>query len=75
MNTLSLPVRMPAQDATTRVLKRGERLLEPDVYLLPMHGVPAVVKDYGRYRRTPLAPLARMLVREKQRNAAESAGT
>lgn len=58
---------MPAQDATTRVLKRGERLLEPDVYLLPMHGVPAVVKDYGRYRRTPLAPLARMLVRREAR--------
>lgn len=67
MNTLSLPVRMPAQDATTRVLKQGERLLEPDVYLLPMHGVPAVVKDYGRYRRTPLAPLARMLVRREAR--------
>ena len=26
-----------------------------------MHGVPAVVKDYGRYRRTPLAPLARIV--------------
>lgn len=65
MNTL---LSSPAAHARGRdLLKRGERLLEPDVYLTRMHDVPAVVKDYGRYRRTPLAPLARVLVRREAR--------
>lgn len=51
-----------------RLLKRGERLLEPDVYLTRVDDAPAVVKDYGRYRRTPLAPLARVLVRREARH-------
>ena len=67
MNTLTLPARTPAKPHARRLLKRGERLLEPDVYLLPVQGVPAVVKDYGRYRLTPLAPLARILVRREAR--------
>lgn len=50
-----------------RLLKRGERLLEPDVYLTRVDDVPTVVKDYGRYRCTPLAPLARILVRREAR--------
>ncbi|WP_147653806.1 protein kinase domain-containing protein [Vulcaniibacterium gelatinicum] len=51
----------------SRLLKRGERLLEPDVYLTALEGRPAVVKDYRRYRWTPLAPLARWLVRREAR--------
>ncbi|RPE74705.1 phosphotransferase [Vulcaniibacterium tengchongense] len=51
----------------TRLLKRGERLLEPDVYLTHLRGRPAVIKDYGRYRRTPLSPFARLLVRREAR--------
>ena len=50
-----------------RLLKRGERLLEPDVYLGAWGERPAVIKDYGRYRWTPLAPLARWLVRREAR--------
>lgn len=49
------------------LLKRGERLLEPDVYRTCMDGQPAVVKDYSRYRGTLLAPLARLLVRHEAR--------
>jgi len=49
------------------LLKEGTRLLEPDVYRTHLNGQPAVVKDYGRYRRTPLAPLARVLVRREAR--------
>ncbi|MBD9369851.1 phosphotransferase [Xanthomonas sp. XNM01] len=52
---------------TSRVLKRGERLLEPDVYLTCIDDQPAVFKDYGRYRRTWLAPFARLLVRREAR--------
>ena len=49
------------------LLKRGERLLEPDVYRTELDGRPAVVKDYRRYRGTPLAPVARLLVRREAR--------
>ncbi|MGX9718676.1 kinase [Stenotrophomonas acidaminiphila] len=49
------------------LLKRGERLLEPDVYRTELEGRPAVVKDYRRYRGTPLAPVARLLVRHEAR--------
>ncbi len=49
------------------LLKEGTRLLEPDVYRTRVKGQLAVVKDYGRYRHTPLAPLARLLVRREAR--------
>ncbi len=48
-----------------QLLKRGERLLEPDVYVTCMDDQPAVVKDYSRYRWTPLSLLARWLVRRE----------
>jgi len=48
-----------------QLLKRGERLLEPDVYRTELDGRPAVVKDYRRYRGTPLSPVARLLVRRE----------
>jgi len=47
------------------LLKRGERLLEPDVYRTELDGRPAVVKDYRRYQGTPLSPVARLLVRRE----------
>lgn len=50
-----------------KLLKRGERLLEPDVYCTELGGRPAVVKDYRRYHGTPLSPLARLLVRREAR--------
>lgn len=50
-----------------QLLKRGERLLEPDVYRTELNGRPAVVKDYRRYRGTPLSPVARLLVRREAR--------
>ena len=37
------------------------RLLEPDVYRTVVDGTPAVVKDYRRYRGTPLSLVARLL--------------
>jgi len=52
---------------TPNLLKRGERLLEPDVDRTELDGRPAVVKDYRRYRGTPLAPVARLLVRREAR--------
>lgn len=51
----------------SRVLKRGERFLEPDVYVAQVGGRVAVIKDYGRYRRTPVSLLARVLVRREAR--------
>ena len=55
-------------DATMPLLlKRGERFLEPDVYRTYLDGQPAVVKDYTRYRGTPLSLLARVLVRREAR--------
>ena len=62
---------VPAEDhapSATRTLKRGTRVLEPDVYIAGLNGRRAVLKDYRRYRRTPLAPLARLLVRREARN-------
>lgn len=53
--------------APAELLKRGERLLEPDVYRTCLNGQPAVVKDYTRYRGTPLSPIARLLVRREAR--------
>ena len=58
---------MPVHCRDAGLLKRGTRLLEPDVRLTCLDNLPAVVKDYGRYRRTPLAPLARLLVRREAR--------
>lgn len=68
MNTqprLRRTVRRPLPPS--RLLKRGERLLEPDVYVAELEGRPVVVKDYGRYRWTPLSLLARVLVRREAR--------
>lgn len=49
------------------MLKRGERLLEPDVYRIELGGRAAVVKDYRRYQGTPLSLVARLLVRREAR--------
>lgn len=67
MNLMLLPPGQRTLTPTGRVLKRGERFLEPDVYVVDVDGRPAVVKDYGRYRWTPLSPLARLLVRREAR--------
>lgn len=53
--------------AQPQLLKRGERFLEPDVYRTCIDGQPAVVKDYRRYRGSPLSLLARLLVRREAR--------
>ena len=52
---------------TPVLLKEGTRLLEPNVYRAHVGGRLAVVKDYGRYRRTLLAPIARLMVRHEAR--------
>ena len=56
------------------LLKRGERLLEPDVYRARINGRLAVIKDYRRYRGTALAPFARLLVRREARVLRQLAG-
>src|SRR3546814_9836439 len=66
-NTSLQTVAPPAPDASLRMLKHGTRLLEPDVYVARVGPRRAVFKDYRRYRRTPLAPLARLLVRHESR--------
>jgi predicted Ser/Thr protein kinase len=58
---------LPVPDAGARILKRGTRFLEPDVYVARLGARQAVFKDYRRYRRTPLSPLARLLVRREAR--------
>ncbi len=50
-----------------RLLKRGERFMEPDVLLRQENGTPEVIKDYRRYRGTAWAPLAAWLVRRERR--------
>lgn len=50
---------------TPVLLKQGTRLLEPNVYRTHINGQAAVVKDYSRYRWTPLAPIARLMVRHE----------
>ncbi|MBU8977360.1 MULTISPECIES: phosphotransferase [unclassified Lysobacter] len=67
MNANALPQDPRSLPPETRLLKRGERFLEPDVYVIDVDGRPTVVKDYGRYRRTLLSPLARLLVRREAR--------
>ena len=57
-----------------QLLKRGERLLEPDVYRAAIGGRAAVIKDYRRYRGTFLAPLARLLVRREAQMLRRLAG-
>lgn len=57
-----------------QLLKRGERLLEPDVYQARLNGRLAVIKDYRRYRGTALAPFARLLVRREARVLRQLAG-
>lgn len=56
------------------LLKRGERFLEPDVYRTCLDGKVAVVKDYRRYRGSPLALLARVLVRHEAHMLARLSG-
>jgi len=66
-----MDMRAPTAIATpadaTILLKEGTRLLEPNVYRTHVDGRPAVVKDYSRYRRTLLAPIARLMVRHEAR--------
>lgn len=57
-----------------RYLKRGTRVLEPHVYITPYQGRPVVVKDYRRYRGTPLALPARLLVWREARMLKALAG-
>src|SRR5690606_17201503 len=60
-----------AQDhapSPTRTLKRGTRVLEPDVYVARLGGRRAARKGSRRYRRTPRAPPARLLRRPEARN-------
>ncbi len=64
MNTVALAASDAVADAPI-LLKEGTRLLEPDVYRTHLNGQPAVVKDYGRYRRTLFAPIARLMVRHE----------
>jgi len=75
MHTIAQAAALAARPLEQPVLlKEGTRLLEPDVYRTRVQGQLAVVKDYGRYRRTPLAPLARLLVRREARALARLRG-
>ncbi len=66
MSTPTLPlIRRSDLPTRARLLKRGERLLEPDVYVACNDDRPVVVKDYRRYRGTLLALPARLLVRHE----------
>ncbi|AJQ86069.1 hypothetical protein BXOR1_01430 [Xanthomonas oryzae pv. oryzicola] len=47
---------------TPVLLRHGTRRLKPDVYRTHMDGQPVVIKDYSRYYRTLLAPIARLMV-------------
>src|SRR5690606_33028926 len=67
MDTCLQTVAPCAPGANLRMLKHGTRLLEPDVYVARVGTRQAVFKDYRRYRWTPLAPLARLLVRHEAR--------
>ena len=75
MHTIAQAAALAARPLELPVLlKEGTRLLEPDVYRTRVQGQLAVVKDYGRYRHTPLAPLARLLVRREARALARLRG-
>lgn len=67
MNCTAASSPFTASSREVQILKRGERLLEPDVYRTVVDGTPAVVKDYRRYRGTPLSLVARLLVRREAR--------
>lgn len=67
MNCTAASFPFTASSREVQILKRGERLLEPDVYRTVVDGTPAVVKDYRRYRGTPLSLVARLLVRREAR--------
>lgn len=56
------------------MLKHGTRLLEPDVYRTRLGGQATVVKDYGRYKSTLLAPIAQLMVRHEARILRQLAG-
>ncbi|MEG8125971.1 kinase, partial [Xanthomonas hortorum pv. gardneri] len=62
------------QIVTPVLLKQGTRLLEPTVYRTHLDGQLAVVKDYSRYRRTLLAPIARLMVRPESKMRARLHG-
>ncbi|CAD7733490.1 hypothetical protein LMG31886_40630 [Xanthomonas hydrangeae] len=62
------------QIVTPVLLKQGTRLLEPNVYRTHLDGQLAVVKDYSRYRRTLLAPIARLMVRHESKMLARLHG-
>jgi len=66
MNTRASAVLGADLDAPV-LLKEGTRLLEPNVYRTHVDGRMAVVKDYSRYRRTLLSPIARLMVRHEAR--------
>ncbi len=74
MTTVPSNAYCAAEAAAPLLLKRGERFLEPDVYRTCLDGRPAVVKDYTRYRGTPLSVLARLLVRREARMLARLNG-
>src|SRR3546814_14728132 len=74
MNTSLQTVAPPAPDASLRMLKHGTRLLEPDVYVARVGARQAVFKAYRRYKWTPLAPLARLLLRPPARVPAPLSG-
>lgn len=67
MTTCTQSLEPYTPDVALRMLKRGTRLLEPDVYVASVGTRQAVFKDYRRYRWTPLSPLARLLVRREAR--------
>jgi len=62
---MSLIIQADSGQPFPLLLKQGTRLLEPDVYRTHVNGQLAVVKDYGRYRGTPLGPIARLMVRHE----------
>lgn len=75
MTLLTSPLPPCGGDATARqLLKRGERFLAPDVYRTCLDGQLAVVKDYSRYRGTPVALIARLMVRREARMLARLGG-
>ena len=67
MNTTFSFDPVSSASSTPVLLKQGTRLLEPNVYRTDIDGQTAVVKDYRRYRRTPLALVARWMVRHEAR--------
>lgn len=73
MNTI--PRADPAASLNTPILlKQGTRLLEPNVYRTHLDGQVAVVKDYSRYKWTPLALVAHLMVRHEARMLRRLAG-